>query len=77
MRTSFRVTRDRPVQEEESGSIILSAGVAGTGGVKHRVMSWGKNAEVLEPDILRRKVVQELSACLQRYGSEGRRADEI
>ncbi len=37
------------------GSIVFSAEVAGTGEVKHWVLSCGRSAEVLEPQSLRKE----------------------
>ncbi|MFP3869814.1 MAG: helix-turn-helix transcriptional regulator [Syntrophobacteria bacterium] len=65
------------IESQKDGSIIFLAEVAGTEEVKHWVMSWGHNAELLEPGYLRREIARELSACLKRYGSEARTAGEI
>jgi hypothetical protein len=56
---------------------IFSAAVAGTDEIRYWIMSWGKNAEALEPDFLREEIARELSASLKRYVPDPRRAEEI
>jgi predicted DNA-binding transcriptional regulator YafY len=53
--------------QKKDGSIIFTAEVAGTDEVKHWVMSWGKNAEVIEPKFLRQEIASELEYCIEKY----------
>jgi predicted DNA-binding transcriptional regulator YafY len=65
------------IEPQKDGSIIFSAEVAGTDEVKHWVMSWGRQAEVLEPGNLREEIAQELSDCLGKYELESVEAEKI
>jgi predicted DNA-binding transcriptional regulator YafY len=55
------------IEPQKDGSIIFTAEVAGTDEVKHWVMSWGKNAEVIEPKFLRQEIASELEYCIEKY----------
>jgi predicted DNA-binding transcriptional regulator YafY len=55
------------VEPQKDGSIVFSAEVAGTDEVKHWVLGWGKQAEIIEPEFLREEVARELKASLKRY----------
>jgi predicted DNA-binding transcriptional regulator YafY len=65
------------IEPQKDGSIIFSAEVAGADEVKHWVMSWGTNAEVLTPEFLRREIAQELSNSLKKYLPESIEAERI
>jgi predicted DNA-binding transcriptional regulator YafY len=65
------------IEPQKDGSVIFTAEVAGTEEVKHWVMSWGKEAEILAPDFLRDEIARELNACLKRYAQEVERVEEI
>jgi predicted DNA-binding transcriptional regulator YafY len=65
------------IEPQKDGSIIFSAEVAGTEEVKYWVMSWGTNAEVLEPEHLRREVATDLQKCLKIYEQATREAESI
>jgi predicted DNA-binding transcriptional regulator YafY len=65
------------IEAQRDGSIIFSAKVAGTDEVKHWVLGWGKNAEVLTPDFLREKLARELSESLRKYSLETRQAERF
>jgi len=41
------------------------------------VMSWGTNAEVMEPDYLREEIAQELQQCLKKYSVDLREAEQF
>ena len=58
------------IHQEKDGSIIFEAEVAGTDEIKFWIMTWGSNAEVLEPDLLREEIRKEAVGILGRY--EGR-----
>ena len=63
------------IEPQKDGSIIFSAEVAGAEEVKHWVMSWGINAEVIEPKFLREEIATELIDCLDKYSEEARKAE--
>lgn len=56
------------VLPEDDGSVVVDATVAGIREVSRWVLSWGRNAEVLEPASLRALLVAELDGALARYG---------
>ena len=53
----------------EDGSLLFEAEVAGTEEIKHWVLQWGAQAEVLSPAALRRSIRQEAAGMLDHYGS--------
>ena len=65
------------IEPQTDGSIVFSAEVAGTDEVKHWVLGWGRHAEILEPEFLRREVVQELSDCVKTYAGVSRKAKPV
>jgi predicted DNA-binding transcriptional regulator YafY len=65
------------IEPQKDGSIIFSAEVAGTDEVKHWVLSWGVNAEVLSPDSLREEIAIELRDTLTKYSDRAAIADEV
>lgn len=54
---------------EPDGSLVFSAEVAGIQEIKIWIMKWGSDAEVLEPESLRREIAQEAREMLARYKS--------
>jgi predicted DNA-binding transcriptional regulator YafY len=65
------------IDPRPDGSIVFTAEVAGIDEIRHWIMSWGNNAEALEPKLLREEIAKELSASLKRYVPDARRAKEI
>ncbi|GAG74899.1 unnamed protein product, partial [marine sediment metagenome] len=65
------------IKPQKDGSIIFSAEVAGTDEARHWVLSWGTNAEVIEPEYLREEIAQELQNCLKKYSPELERAERF
>jgi len=63
------------IEPDKDGSILFSAEVAGTDEVRHWILSWGRSAEVLEPQSLRKEVLQELSDCVKAYTRLSRKAE--
>lgn len=55
------------VVREQDGGVVVGADVAGLVEALRWVLSWGRNAEVLEPGALRRAVVDELTKALTGY----------
>ena len=53
----------------EDGAVIFEAEVAGTEEIRHWVMQWGAQAEVLSPASLRREIESEIAAMRNRYTS--------
>jgi len=60
--------RSQEIHDEKDGSIVFEAEVAGTDEIRFWVMGWGSHAEVLEPAILRERVVQEVELLSEMYG---------
>ena len=52
---------------QRDGSLIVQLSLSGMTEVKSWVLSFGKHAEVLEPEELRDEIRQELEACLENY----------
>ena len=66
---------NQTIELQKDGSIIFSAEVAGTDEVKHWVLSWGKNAEVINPGFLRQEIATELQNRLKRYWTDSAPVD--
>ncbi len=64
------------IHSQNDGSIIFEAEVAGTEEIKFWVMSWGSQAEVLEPEILRDEIRAEAAAVTESYSSDVDRINE-
>jgi len=58
------------IHPQPDGSIIFEAQVAGTDEIRFWIMTWGSNAEALEPQSLREEVREEAEKMARRY--EGR-----
>ena len=56
------------IEEQEDGSIIYEAEVAGTDEIKFWAMSWGSHALILEPDSLGDEIRTEAEELVNRYG---------
>ena len=65
------------IEPQKDGSIIFSAEVAGTDEVRHWVMSWGRNAEIIQPQSLREEIVFDLKASLTKYLPPSEEAESI
>jgi predicted DNA-binding transcriptional regulator YafY len=65
------------LEPQKDGSIVFTAEVAGTEEIKHWVLSWGKSAEVISPDVLRNEISSDLRATLTKYSGRAAIADEI
>lgn len=63
-----RYSNDQTITDQEDGSIILEMKTSGVWDVKRWVLSFGAEAEVLEPAELRTAMVEELAAASGRYG---------
>ncbi len=55
------------IEQQNDGSIIFEAEVAGTEEIKFWIMSWGASALVLEPKSLRDEIREEAEVILERY----------
>ena len=53
----------------EDGAVLFEAEVAGTEEIKHWIMQWGAQAEVLSPASLRREIESEAAAMVNHYAS--------
>jgi predicted DNA-binding transcriptional regulator YafY len=58
------------IEDHENGGITLEAEVAGLQDVRNWVLSWGRQAVVLEPEELRDELSEEAAAMLGMYGEE-------
>ena len=56
------------IHPKDDGSIIFEAVVAGTEEIRFWAMSWGSNAEVLEPESLREEIRSEAERMSEIYG---------
>ncbi|MCM2254232.1 MAG: WYL domain-containing protein [Vicinamibacteria bacterium] len=68
--------RTARVEVQADGDVILRMRVAETSGVRRWLMQFGSEAEVLEPEDLRREVARDLSRALAQY-RPARRGDEL
>ena len=59
--------RSQRLVPQADGGLIFESEVAGTQEIKHWIMQWGKEAEVLAPRRLRREIHQEARAMAARY----------
>ncbi len=57
------------IEPIKGGRIDLTMEVGGTADLRTWILSFGSGAEVLEPESLRKEVVRELAASLDRYAS--------
>jgi len=55
------------IDQQNDGSIIFEAQVAGTEEIRFWIMTWGSKAEVLEPESLREEIRAELEMMAKRY----------
>lgn len=58
---------DSKIEKKDDGSIVLSLETAGTYELKKWVMSFGSDAELLEPVKVRKEIVAEMKAAVKRY----------
>jgi len=65
---------NQEITQQDDGSIIFEAEVAGTDEIKFWIMSWGSHALVLEPESLRSEIKGEAESVLENYG---KRAEEL
>jgi predicted DNA-binding transcriptional regulator YafY len=73
----YRLVDDQTLTETDNGGAVLRATVNGVAEAKRWVLSWGGDAEALEPESLRAAVADELRAAVAQYVSratEGPRA---
>jgi len=61
-------SKTQKIEDQKDGSIILSMTTSGWWDVKRWVLSFGADAKVLEPEELRKEIVEELEAAEDRYG---------
>jgi predicted DNA-binding transcriptional regulator YafY len=54
---------------QDDGSIVFEAEVAGTDEIRFWIMTWGSKAEVLEPPSLREEICVEAEKMARRYGT--------
>jgi predicted DNA-binding transcriptional regulator YafY len=59
----------RIMENEDDGSLILEMETTGWFDVKKWVLSYGRQAEVLEPKEMRDEILEEMKTCVEKYGS--------
>ncbi len=59
--------RSQRLQPQADGAVIFESEVAGTEEIKHWIMRWGGEAEVLSPERLRAEILKEARAMVARY----------
>jgi predicted DNA-binding transcriptional regulator YafY len=57
------------ISERKDGSVILEVDVAGIKEIKHWILRWGSQAQVLEPDSLREEIRSEAAEILGVYAN--------
>jgi len=57
-------------EHQPDGSLLVRLDLSGTTEVKSWVLSFGRQAEVLEPDALRSELQDELAAALKLYSND-------
>ena len=55
------------IHQQDDGSIIFEAQVAGTDEIRFWIMTWGSKAVVLEPESLREEIRAEAERMARRY----------
>lgn len=55
------------LSQQDDGSIIFEAQVAGTDEIRFWIMTWGSKAVVLEPESLREEIRAEAERMARRY----------
>lgn len=60
-------SKTQKIEDQEDGSIILSMKTSGWWDVKRWVLSYGREAKVLEPQTLEEDIVRELEAAQDHY----------
>ena len=55
------------IHDQKDGSIIFEVDVAGTDEIKFWIMQWGSSAMVIEPELLRQKVLSEAETMVKGY----------
>jgi Predicted transcriptional regulator len=58
---------NQEIKSLEDGSVLFSVYIDDTDDVKNWIMSFGKNAEVIEPDHLRDEIKQEIEEMFKKY----------
>ncbi|MBI3946593.1 MAG: WYL domain-containing protein [Armatimonadetes bacterium] len=65
---SMRWQFTHTIEDAADGSVVLSATVAGLEEITKEILRWGRHAEALAPEELRRRVALEAHAILSLYG---------
>ncbi len=60
-------SKTQKIKDQKDGSIILSMSTSGWWDVKRWVLSYGRNAKVLEPEELKKEIVDELTTAKDSY----------
>ncbi|NQT57174.1 MAG: transcriptional regulator [Desulfobacteraceae bacterium] len=60
-------SKTQKIEDQDDGSIILSMNTSGWFDIKRWVLSYGTNAKVLEPEKLRKEIIDELEVAKGKY----------
>ena len=60
-------SKTQKIEDQDDGSIILSMNTSGWFDIKRWVLSYGTNAKVLEPEKLRKEIIDELEVAKDKY----------
>lgn len=58
------------LSKQKDGSLLAEFHLSATDEIKHWVLSFGNQAEIIEPESLRQEVIAELQGLLRRYGDK-------
>jgi predicted DNA-binding transcriptional regulator YafY len=61
-------SKNQKIKTQKDGSIILTMDTSGKWDVKKWILSWGSDAMALEPDDLKKEIMDELASSLDFYG---------
>lgn len=73
----YPLVAGQEVSRESDGSVVVSAEVAGLMEPIRWVLSWGRNAQAIEPPALREAVAEELGEALRAYGDAEVRSSKV
>jgi predicted DNA-binding transcriptional regulator YafY len=65
--TERKWAKEQSFKKQKDGSVILEMKTSGWWDVKRWVMTFGKEAEVIEPVEMRDEIIEELQGCLELY----------
>jgi predicted DNA-binding transcriptional regulator YafY len=73
--TNFHPSQE--ITEEPGGTVIFTAKACSLRSILRWILTFGDEAEVLEPPELREMVIKTMAAGLERYSETNKRTEEI